>query len=291
MKGVKQLKSRLKSVGNIKKITKAMEMVAATKLRRLQERALATRPYAARIEEMIARVAAHADPAASPLLMVPDTVEAEAILVVAGDRGLCGSYNSNVFRAVRGHLLTLESEGVTPHMYIFGARAGAFLGRTRGVQIDFVHPDPLEKIDIRQVQLVARRISDAFIDGGIQRARVLYTRMRSIASFTPDVRALLPIPRLEPEAEGAESLDYILEPDPESLMRALLPRFLEMQIYAAILESLASEFASRRIAMKSATDNADEMVGILTMEYNKARQAGITGDLLDIVGGAEAVRG
>ena len=286
MKGVKELKQRLKSVANIQKITKAMEMVAATKLRRLQDRALSTRPFAQKIEGMIRRVSAHVDPSFSPLLQQPDKVESEAVIVVAADRGLCGSYNSNVFRRTLTHLGALETEGVAPKILVFGNRAQIFASKLSGIEITHVHPGALEKIAYADVRRLVADLSRGFLSGDYQRVRMVYTTMKSMASFAPTTVDLLPVPGQE---EGEASTDYILEPSPTAIMERLLPRYLEMQIFAHVLEALASEFAARRMAMKSATDNADEMIGELRMEYNKARQTGITADLLDIVGGAEAL--
>ena len=288
MKGVKELKGRLKSVGNIKKITKAMEMVAATKLRRLQERALATRPFADKIEDMIRRVAGHVDPSFSPLLNEPNDIRSEALVVVAGDRGLCGAYNSNVFRVLVAQLNSLKDEGVEPVLFVVGRRAQAFAGRLAGIELGYVHPNPVEKIEYREVRRIVTDLTAGFLDGRWQRVKVIYTSRKSVATFVPTIAELLPIPREHAEEGGAE-LDYILEPSPKAIMERLLPRFLEMQLFADVLEALASEFGARRIAMKSATDNADEMIGMLTMEYNRARQEGITGDLLDIIGGTEAL--
>jgi len=290
MKGVKEVKQRLKSVANIQKITRAMEMVAATKLRRLQDRALSTRPFAEKIEGMISRVAAHVEPSVSPLLREYERVEDEAVIVVAGDRGLCGPYNANVFRHLTKHLRALEEEGVTPHVFVFGKRTQSFVARLRNVEVDYVYPNPVEKIVYRDVGYLTSDLSKGFLDGSWQRVRVIYTAMKTMASFVPTTADVLPLPKA-PEAEEEGDVDYILEPSPRTLMLRLLPRFIEMQLFAAVLEALASEFAARRIAMKNATDNADEMIGLLTMEYNKARQAGITGELLDIVGGAEAQAG
>ena len=290
MKGVKEVKQRLKSVANIQKITRAMEMVAATKLRRLQDRALSTRPFAEKIEGMISRVAAHVEPSVSPLLREYEKVEDEAVIVVAGDRGLCGPYNANVFRHFTKHLRALEEEGVTPHVFVFGKRTQSFVARLRNVEVDYVYPNPVEKIVYRDVGYLTSDLSKGFLDGSWQRVRVIYTAMKTMASFVPTTADVLPLPKA-PEAEEEGDVDYILEPSPRTLMLRLLPRFIEMQLFAAVLEALASEFAARRIAMKNATDNADEMIGLLTMEYNKARQAGITGELLDIVGGAEAQAG
>lgn len=288
MKGVREIKRRLKSVGNIKKITKAMEMVAATKLRRLQERALKTRPFARKIEELIGRVSMHVDEGVSPLLAEHDQVEREAVIIVGADRGLCGSYNANLFREGSRHLKALQEENVRPELYLFGKRPAAFFKRFPSAEIAWEHEGQVEAVNYQEVKALVTVLSEAFIEGRIQRVRIVHTELRSLASFVATTVDLLPLPRIVGE-DGEEVLDYILEPSPEVIMRELLPRYLEMQLYAALLEALASEFASRRMAMKSATDNAQEMIGDLQREYNKARQEGITGELLDIIGGMAAV--
>jgi len=287
MKGVKELKVRIKSVTNIKKITSAMEMVAATKLRRLQERALATRPFADRIEQMMRRVAAHADPAASPLLEEKGVSEREALVVVGADKGLCGAYNSNLLRHALKQVEEVKAEGVGTSLYLFGRRPQAFFGKLKGAEIAWVHPDPIEKIEYSSIRRAMDILVAAFVADEVQRVRVVYTQKKSMASFVPVTQDLLPVAEsgADGAGDGEAALDYILEPSPDVIMKRLLPRYLEMQLYAAVLESLAAEFAARRMAMKSATDAAEEMLGTLGMEYNKARQEGITGELLDIVGG------
>ena len=295
MKGVRELKSRIRGIGNIKKITKAMEMVATTKLRRLQDRALATRPYATRIAEMMQRVARHTDPALSPLLRVPETCEREALVVVGADRGLCGAYNSNLFRALGAHLRTLEAEGVEPRVFAFGRKVKTYLRKLPGVSVEYAHDGVIEKMGWTDARMVIEELSQRFREGEVQRVSVLYSRMLSLARFEPTVQTLLPVTAEAAGVGGGDEdeggQDYILEPSPQILMERLLPRYLVMQLYAAVLESLTSEFAARRVAMKNATDNADELTEMLTMQYNKARQEGITNELMDIIGGTVALVG
>lgn len=291
MKGVKELKRRLKGVKSIRKITKAMEMVAATKLRRLQERALATRPFAKAIEGMVARVAEHADPAASPLLAQPAKIVREALIIVGADKGLCGSYNSNLNRAAVQYLRRSEAEGVQTEAWILGRRPQGFFAKVRGLEMRYVHPTNVEKVTYREIMLLAKQIVAAFESGAVQRVTVVGTRMLSLSSYKAGTQVVLPVARPAAGTQTKEATDYILEPSADRILARLLPRCIEMQLYAAVLEALACEFASRRMAMKNATDNADEMTHHLSMEYNKARQGGITGELLEIIGGAEALKG
>ncbi len=300
MKGVKELKARLKSIGNIRKITSTMELVAGAKLRRLQDRALSSRPYASAIRKMIAQVTRVAPENASPLLAVPDKIERECLIVIAADRGLCGAFNANIFRKAHKYLREREAAGVKMEVYTFGRRSARFFDRVRADVLGNCE-DSVEKIGYRRVAGIMGSLVDDYLEGRIQKVSVLYTWFKSAVSFQPILEPLLPF---EPEAaegeregvgEDAEAAsgesDYIMEPSPEAILAQLLPKSLEMRLFAGILESLASEYAARRIAMKNATDAADDMSEELTMEYNKARQAGITGDLLDIVAGAEAQAG
>lgn len=291
MKGVKELKRRLKGVKSIRKITKAMEMVSATKLRRLQERALATRPFANAIAGMLARVGARADASNSPLLREPETTTREAIVLVGADKGLCGSYNSNLHRAAVHHLRALEKAGVAAEMWILGRRPQAYFNKLKGLEIAYVYPEIVERISYREVALLARQLTEAFASGRVQRVMIFSTRMHSMTLHKPTPQQLLPVAKPAASASAASAVEYILEPTPDRILERLLPRSIEMQLYAAILDALASEFAARRMAMKNATDNADEMSQNLSMACNKARQSGITGELLEIIGGAEALKG
>ncbi len=290
MKGVRELKRRLKGVQNIRKITKAIELVAGTKLRRLQDRAAATRPFASQLDAIMKRVAGFIDPDASPLLRERSVVKDVALVVIAGDKGLCGSYNSNVFRAAVPFIRARASEGRKVHVFALGRRAAAFFAKLREVDLAYVHPDPIEKIEFRALKLLMKDLVAGFLADKFQEVHILYTSVKGSMNFKPVAQRVIPVPKPEAGEDKTAAREYILEPSPAEIMERLLPRFLEMQLFAAVLESLAAEFASRRIAMKSATDNAGEMIGTLNKEYNKARQSGITSELLEISGGAEALR-
>jgi F-type H+-transporting ATPase subunit gamma len=295
MKGVRELKRRARGVQNIRKITKALELVAGTKLRRLQERAAATRPFAARLEGIMQRVASLADPEASPLLAVRPAVKDVAVIVIAADKGLCGAYNSNVFRTAVPLLRKLADSGKKCHLFLIGRRIAIYQARIKDPRlvVDFVYPDIVEKMTYRRVKSMMAALVKGYLEDKFQEVHLVYTQMTGGASFKPVVQQLIPFEHAaakEAEKEPPKG-DIILEPSPAAIIENLVPRFLEMQLFAAILESLASEFTARRIAMKNATDNADEVISTLIKEYNKARQAGITGELLEITSGAEAARG
>lgn len=298
MKGVKEVKARLKSVGNIKKITSTMELVAAAKMKKLQDRALASRPYGEAIEAMIAQVAEHAPADASPLLVKPEKIERECVVVVGADKGLCGAFNANLHRAALKHIRASTEAGLEVCVQTIGRRPGGFFKKI-GADI-FGHLDEaVEKIDYRITASVMQSLVQDYLEGKIQKITLVYTWLRSAMAFDPIVVPLLPFAdkAATDEADEGEAaadgtaLDYIMEPSPAKILEQLLPKSLEVKLYAAVMESLASEFASRRMAMKNATDAATDMIGELTMEYNKARQAGITGELLEIVAGAEALAG
>ncbi|MBI1379726.1 MAG: ATP synthase F1 subunit gamma [Planctomycetaceae bacterium] len=293
MAGIKELRGRIKSVGNIKQITRAMEMVATTKLRRFQDRAVASRPYAREIGGLVGRLAAElGDSLEERPLFRPGAGERTAVLVVSSDRGLCGAYNSNVFRELlRWRDGRPEAEQRELAYQVYGRKGYQWL-TARGREVDhfFVEP-PLEKLDFAAAVRVARVLTDGFLAGKYRDVLVLYTAFESMVKFVPTWLPLLPIrPESLGVAEGDTGSDMILEPDAATIFDNLIPRYLEIRIYNALLESLTSEFASRRFSMKSATDAAGDMQQALRGVYNRKRQETITKELLDIVGGAEALR-
>jgi F-type H+-transporting ATPase subunit gamma len=198
-----------------------------------------------------------------------------------------------VFRRSVPEIRKLLAEGKRVHLHLIGRRAAQFFGRLKdaGIKIDYVHPDIVEKITFRRVKSIMGDLVKAYLDDRIQEVRIVYTALVGAATCKPTLQTVIPFQKPENKAgENADAGEYILEPSPAAIVERLVPRFLEMQLFAAILESLAAEFASRRIAMKNATDNADEVIQTLIKEYNKARQAGITSELLEITSGAEAAR-
>ena len=290
MASIRDLRTRIRSVGNIKQITRAMEMVATTKLRRFQDRAVASRPYAREIAQLLGRLAAvmHGQLGDRPHFR-PGEGKATGLLLLSSDRGLCGAYNSNLFLALERWLA--EHPGRDVRFYVFGKRGYQYL-RKRGFQVEryFVDP-PLEKVDYRLAKYTARTLAQAFLGGELREVVLLYTAFESMVRQVPTFQRFLPVEAAESEDDGAEPRgDVILEPDPDRLLDKLLPRYLETRIYNALLESVTSEYAVRRMSMKNATDAASDMQGMLKGIYNRKRQEGITKELLDIVGGAEALR-
>ncbi|MAB80648.1 MAG: ATP synthase F1 subunit gamma [Planctomycetes bacterium] len=298
MASVKELRLRIKSVGSIKQITRAMEMVATTKLRRFQDRAIASRPYAEEISTLVGNLAAvlGEDLDDQPLFR-PGKGERTALLLVSSDRGLCGPYNSNLFRELESALRRTDDTSKID-FFVYGRKGYQYLtGSGRKIERFFVDPQ-LEKIDYRGAARVAVVLREAFEAGTYSNVRVLFTAFESMARFVPTWIDFLPI---EPSSLGGDgdateaggslaSGDVILEPDAATIFARLVPRYLETRIYNALIEALTSEYASRRMSMKNATEAAGDMQSELKKIYNRKRQEGITKDLLDIVGGAEALR-
>ena len=290
MASIRDLRVRIKSVGNIKQITRAMEMVATTKLRRFQDRAVASRPYAQEIAQLLARLAsAMGDDVGDRPSFRPGGGNAVAVLLVTSERGLCGAYNSNVFQALERWLA--EHPGVDARLFVYG-RKGYQYAQKRNLKVErfFVEP-PLEKVDYRMAKSTGRALWEAFSSGDYKEVVMLYSAFESMAKYVPTITPLLPVQPSSSEAGAARDVsNVILEPDIVTLLDKLVPRYLETRIYNALLESITSEYASRRMSMKNATDAASTMQSELKGVYNRKRQEGITKDLLDIVGAAEALR-
>jgi F-type H+-transporting ATPase subunit gamma len=286
---VKELRQRIKSVGNIKQITRAMEMVATTKLRRFQDRATASRPYTLEISGLVARLAATIgeDIQGAPLFQ-PREGNRTLALVVSSDRGLCGAYNSNVGRALEAWRAEHADRDVS--FFVYGRKGHTYLGK-RGFKVaSYLSDPPLEAIDYKSARTTARALVRAFLDGEYDDVWLLYTAFESLAKYVPTWLRLLPIEASSlGQAQAAPLGDVLLEPDARTVFDELVPRYLETRVYNALIESLTSEYASRRFAMKNATDAASDMQKVLRGIYNRKRQETITKELLDIVGGAEAV--
>jgi F-type H+-transporting ATPase subunit gamma len=294
-KGTKELKRRITGVKNIQQITKAMEMVATQKLKRLQSRAEAARPFSDKIQQMVARLAGSVRSDLSPLLQPRAEVRVRSVLVVSSDKGLCGGFNSNLVRLVP-HEVPRDA-AATHRTRVLGSKGGLLL-RGKGIALHHKYPDHVEKLDFTRARNIVRELVAEFVDGRVDEVSVIYTSFKSSVSQKPVAVMLLPIRPETLLAAGAAAdgraapgaADVIIEPSTDELLKQLLPRFLEMKVYSAILESLASEFTSRRNAMKQATDAADEMIGSLKRQYNRARQESITKELLEVVSGAEALK-
>jgi len=291
MAGIKELRLRITSVGNIKQITRAMEMVATTKLRRFQDRATASRPYAEEISGLMGRLTAVlGDEVAERPLFRRREGGKKLALIVSSDRGLCGAYNSNLFRSLEEWRGRQAGE---LRFFVYGRKAFQYMNK-RDFEIDrFLTEPALESIDYRNAAITARMLTRAFESGEYSEVWMLYTAFESMSRYVPTWVQFLPIEASAlpggSERAGQTTGDVLFEPDAVTVFDQLVPRYLETRIYNALLEALTSEYASRRFAMKNATDAATDMQKVLRGIYNRKRQETITKELLDIVGGAEAV--
>jgi F-type H+-transporting ATPase subunit gamma len=268
------LRRRIKSVKNTAQITKAMQMVAAAKMRKAQSAALAGRPYQEMLSRILAAVRGRVDPTSHELLAVRP-VKRELILIFSTDKGLCGPLNTNLFREIGD----LDRE--TTEYAVMGRKAVQFIARTRRNLIaDFALKDPVRFADIRPI---ARLASDKFVAAQVDRVRVLYPQFVNTLTQQPVLRNLLPVPaeELETAGEGSKS-EYLFEPDEHGVLESILPHYVAFQLFQMALNARASEHSARMVAMKSATDNAKQLIKDLTLEYNKVRQENITTELLEI---------
>jgi len=293
MPSLRDIRRRIRSIRNTAKITKAMELVAASRLRRAQMRVTAARPYADAIRKLVAELGAAAPSAGGALhpLLVQRDVHRVGVLLVTPDRGLAGALNTNVIR--RGTEVITEYEradGQSVEVVTVGRKGQDFLAR-RGRKLLGTFTGMVASVKYDDVIPIARVITDSFINGTIDRAVLVYPRFISTLSQRPDVVQLLPITAPESPAgqERARRLDYIFEPDPQSILEQLLPRYVEVLIYQAVLETAASFFSAQMVAMRNATDNANDLVESLSLTYNKVRQANITREVTEIASAAEAM--
>jgi F-type H+-transporting ATPase subunit gamma len=284
----REIRRRIRSVRNISQITRAMEMVSASKMRRAQQRVLASRPYAERLQGVIADLASlqigAEETAQFPLLQQREITHTGVILITP-DKGLTGPLNSNLLRRASRYIL--NEAGVPVRVIAAGRKGRDFMIRSRqDVIAEFTGlGDNVSLDDLRPIAQVA---VDDFIAGRVDAVHVVFPRFVNTLSQVPEVRQILPIVR--PESEGTYT-DYIFEPSPEAVLESLLPRFVEIQLYQAMLESIASEHSARMVAMRNASQNARDLVADLTLTYNKARQAQITREVSEIAAGAEAMKG
>lgn len=290
MPSLKDVKNQIGAVKKTKQITKAMNMVASAKLRNAQNRIERFRPYAEKFYEMLGDLAAGADPSVHPLLERRDEIKTVGILVVTSDRGLCGSFNTNLNQAARKLAEEKKAEGKTVKFFCVGKKGRDFL-RKRGFEIAQAYADKMNSFDFTLANQLGLEVIGAYMRGELDEVHLVFGEFVSIARQIPRSLMVLPMQSTgESEAQGSTS-EYIYEPSVEGLLAELLPRFIKVQIYRGLLDTSCSEHAARMAAMDNATKNCDDMIGALTLKYNKARQAAITTELMDIVGGAEALKG
>lgn len=290
MASPREIRRRIRSVRNMSQITRAMEMVAASKMRRAQDRVAAGRPYSERLREVLADLSSQVGPEETknfPLLHQREEIKTSALLVMTPDRGLSGPLNSNLFRRTAQYLRN-ESPDSEPHIIAVGKKGRDFLSKTgQNVVAEFIQLGDRPTLDdVRPIVDVA--VSE-FVNGDVDAVYMLYPRFINTISQVPTVIQLLPIEPAEEEATGATS-EYIFEPDASTVLQEILPRYLETIVYQAVLETVASFYSSQMVAMRNATDNAKELVDDLNLSYNKARQAQITNEVAEISAGANAFR-
>ncbi|QLB17244.1 F0F1 ATP synthase subunit gamma [Mannheimia varigena] len=288
MAGAKEIRTKIASVRNTQKITKAMEMVAASKMRKTQERMSASRPYAETIRKVISHIAKGNIEYKHPFLF-SRPVKKVGYLVVSTDRGLCGGLNINLFKTVLNELKEKDDQGIKSELSLIGNKSIAFFN-PMGLEIKG-HLNGLgDTPAMENLVGIVNGMVKAFRNGDIDEVYVVYNRFVNTMSQKPTVQKLLPLPALENDSlEQTGSWDYIYEPSPQALLDSLLVRYLESQVYQAVVDNLASEQAARMVAMKAATDNAGNLINELQLVYNKARQASITNELNEIVAGAAAI--
>jgi len=298
--GVKTLNKRIRSVKNTQQITKAMKMVAAAKLQRSQGRMLAARPYSQKLTQLMAQLAKAAE--AEHPLFEQRPVTRRLYVLVTSDKGLCGAYNMNLIKLAKKQIDASVAEGIETEVYAIGKKGADFFGK-RGYTIFEKHVDFSGDATAQRGQMVGDRLEEVFLDGSFDEVRLIFARFKSTMRQIPSDVPLLPIAP-EPEPVGAiagetagetagESAsaapDYIWEPNKEAIFAALVPLYMRNRVFMTISEGYTSEHAARMTSMTAATENAGDLIDALTMQRNRERQAAITAELLDIVGGANAL--
>ena len=287
---LRTVRRRIRSVQSTMKITRAMELIAASRILKAQQRVLAARPYAEQLTSAMEDVARQTGALDHPLLEDRPDPERAAVFVVTSDRGLAGAYNSNVLRRAERLMGRLRGGGIEPMLYVVGRKGQSYF-RFRQVPVEKGWEGFSEVPTYDQAEDIAKALIDAFRERAVDAVHAGYTDFRSALTLRPIDKRFLPIAPEEVRGEGGEpSAEYIFEPGPARLLDALLPRYVTAKIFHAMLESAASENASRQRAMKAATDNAEDLIKRLTRVANQARQAEITTELMEIVGGAEALK-
>jgi F-type H+-transporting ATPase subunit gamma len=305
MAGGREIKSKIKSTQNMRKVTRALEMVSASKIRKAQDLMKASRPYARQMRKVIAHIAQASTDFSHPFLVQREKVARVGYVVISTDRGLCGGLNSNLFRRLLPAIREWQDKGVAVDVVAVGQKAVQFFRRIKGVNLIGSVTHLGEKPKVEQLVGVIKVALDAYTAGKLDRVFLAYNDFVNTMTQKPTLDALLPLPLVAAELEAhqasgesayagikleqAHDWDYIYEPDAATVLEHVLGRYIESVVYQGVLENLASEHAARMVAMKAASDNASKVIGELTLVYNKARQAAITQEISEIVGGAAAV--
>lgn len=286
------LVKRRKSVRNIRKITRTMQLIATARFQAAFSRATQTKPYTEKLNELVANLSGAADNVEHPLMKTPEETKRTALVVITSDRGLCGGFNANVLRTAVAFLDEQHADGVQTDVYMAGRKGVGyfkFLNRDVTERIDSIGDKP--RFD--DIEPLANALMKRFVDGEIAAVRIAYMKFHSAGKQTPEIETVLPLSRdesTEPsEAKVSASADYEFSPEPQALLDELLPASVRVQMFQCFMDAIVSEQISRMVAMKAATDAAGDMIKALSRKYNRARQTQITMELLDIVGGANAL--
>jgi F-type H+-transporting ATPase subunit gamma len=307
MGSLKDIRNRIDSVENTKQITQAMKMVATAKLQRAEERVEEARPYAQELRRVIASLIERADEETHPLLEQRELRNNVLVIVVSTDRGLCGSFNANLFRNIRDFIQTLAVGNEEVDVATIGDKADLHFGRQENREVVHTYDDVIENVSYDKAREIAGDAREVFLDETYDAVYIAYNEFISAIQYEQVIEPLLPLsledlltvelgtereetPSVEEVREEQDIPEYKYEPDEETLLEYALPRHLETQVLQALLESAAAEQGARMTAMDNATENAEEMIEELTLEYNRARQAAITTEIMEIVSGAEAMK-
>ncbi len=293
MATLRDIKKRIAAVENTQKITKAMKMVATAKLKRVQTRMFELRPYAEKMRSVLSSLVSGADREIHPLLSFRPRKTVE-VIVMTSDRGLCGAFNTNILKAAQAHYNNLKKEGFNISINTIGKKSRDYF-KKRGIPMRNSWTNLSGKVAYTDAQKIADDIKENYINGTIDEVTIIFNEFKSMIAQNIIIVKILPVtlPETEEAGQAVESAgpDFIYEPSMKEIFDILLPKNVDIQIYRALLESSAAEEAARMSAMENATSNCKEMVDKLKLQYNKARQAGITAELMDIVGGVEALKG
>jgi len=290
MPSLKAVRLRIASVKSTQKITSAMKMVAAAKLRRSQDAVVAARPYAKTMSDITAGLALAADGQAHPLLQ-QRAGRRIALVVMTSDRGLCGGFNSNLCRMAQRHAEEkLRAGDIGEARYEVVGRKGRDYFKRRKLNMTRELPGAAGNTAVARAKELAAALTEEFLNGTVDAVSIVYNQFKSVVSQRPVIEPLLPVAAL-PQQAGPGATEFLYEPGKHQILDYVLPLYIETQFHRALLESVASEFGARMTAMENATKNASEMIDRLTLQYNRARQASITKELMEIVGGAEALKG
>jgi len=286
MLGMREIRRRIRSVNSIQQITRAMEMVAVSRLRRAEERLHSARPYAEKIQELMQSLAPSLPRIDHPLLAQREP-QRIAVVLITSDKGLCGAFNANIIQKANRFLE--ENTDKEIKLFLIGKKGHDFFSR-RSFSIEFYLPQISRDISPQEVKKISRSFVQGFESDLHDEVYLFYTEFRSAMTTIPTMVRLLPVKSPETEAGQGQSAEPIFEPSAEEIMNELLPRYIEAQVYKGLVESSASEHGSRMVSMKNATDNAEEMIRTLTLTYNKARQAAITKEIIEVTTASEALK-